>query len=151
MTSYFNACDVTIANSNHKNFYNFFDRHVCAPHVEKGSATPAFASHPVNIREARHSIEWLENTTRLRTSSSPTTASILLEWTCQEQCGSGLTASVPVSDVSAPAYASGVWPLLRLVAQRSKPLVLPPMSNASTSRWSAWPDGSGWRNNRMAA
>ena len=30
--------------------------------------------------------------------------------------GSGLTASAPVSDVSAPAYTNGVWPRLRLVS-----------------------------------
>jgi len=38
MTSYFNACDVTVANSNHKDFLCFFDVHLC-PHFEKGSAT----------------------------------------------------------------------------------------------------------------
>ena len=36
--------------------------------------------------------------------SSPTPAPSLLEWPYQEQCWSGLTASAPVSDVSAPAY-----------------------------------------------
>jgi len=38
MTSYFNACDVTVANSNHKICYNFFSTCTCAPHFEKGSA-----------------------------------------------------------------------------------------------------------------
>jgi len=39
MTSYFNACDVTVAYSNHKIFYNFFSTCTCAPHFEKGSPT----------------------------------------------------------------------------------------------------------------
>jgi len=33
--------------------------------------------------------------------------------TCQEQRGSGLTASAPVSDVSTPACTNGMWPPLR--------------------------------------
>jgi len=41
--------------------------------------------------------------------------STLLEWPFQEQCGSGLTASIPVLDVSASAYTGGVgsplWPV----------------------------------------
>jgi len=37
MTSYFNACEATVANSNHKNFLYFFDLHFC-PDFEKGSA-----------------------------------------------------------------------------------------------------------------
>ena len=41
---------------------------------------------------------------------------------CQEQSGSGLTASAMVSDISAPAYTNGVWPPLRpvSVAQKNK-------------------------------
>jgi len=35
MTSYFNACDVTVANSNHKNFLQFFDMHLCPPTLKK--------------------------------------------------------------------------------------------------------------------
>ena len=42
MTSYFNACDITVANSNHKICYNFFLTCTCAPHFEKGSATHGF-------------------------------------------------------------------------------------------------------------
>jgi len=38
MTSYFNTCDVTVANSNHKIFYSF-STCTCAPHFGKGSAT----------------------------------------------------------------------------------------------------------------
>jgi len=36
--------------------------------------------------------------------SSPKSATTLQEWPCPEQRGSGLTASLPVSGVSAPAY-----------------------------------------------
>jgi len=37
MTSYFNACDVTIANTNYKNFPYFFEVHL-RPHFEKGAS-----------------------------------------------------------------------------------------------------------------
>jgi len=40
--------------------------------------------------------------------SFPTSALPLLKWPCQEQGGSGLTASALVSDVSAPACTNGV-------------------------------------------
>jgi len=52
--------------------------------------------------------------------SSP--APTLPEWPSQEQLGSGLTASAPVSGVSAPACTNGVWPPLRpaSVAQKNK-------------------------------
>ena len=46
MTSYFNACDVTVANSNHKIRYDLFSTCTCAPHFEKGSAT-----HGVRVKE----------------------------------------------------------------------------------------------------
>jgi len=42
MTSYFNDCDVTVANTNHKIFLDFFDLDLCPPHFEKGSATYGF-------------------------------------------------------------------------------------------------------------
>jgi len=35
------------------------------------------------------------------------------EWPSQEEPGSGLTGSAPVSDVSAPACTNGVWPPLQ--------------------------------------
>jgi len=50
--------------------------------------------------------------------SYPTLAPTHLERSCQEQCGSGLTASTPVSDVSAPVYSNGVRYLLWLVWRR---------------------------------
>jgi len=47
-------------------------------------------------------------------------------WACQEQRGSGLTASAPLSDVFVPAYKNVAWPLLRLVsvAQRHRQLTM---------------------------
>ena len=50
------------------------------------------------------------------------------EWPSQEQPGSGLTASAPVSAVSAPASTNGVWPPLRQVsvAQKNKPSTMLP-------------------------
>ena len=68
--------------------------------------------------------ELLENTTRLRTfiheiGTHP-------ELAFQEQRGSDLTASAPVSDVYTPAYTKGVWSLLRLVCvvQINRPLTI---------------------------
>ena len=52
--------------------------------------------------------------------SSPTSVPTFLEWPCQEQRGSGSTASIPVLDVSAPAYTNGVWLPLRLVSVGQK-------------------------------
>ena len=71
----------------------------------------------------RWKAEWADNTTILRTFIPD--LGTLLEWPCQKQRGSGLTASAPVSDVSALAYTYGVWrPLLRPVnvaqVQRNK-------------------------------
>ena len=77
-----------------------------------------------------------------------------LEWPFQEQRETRLTASVTMSDVSAPAYTNGLWPLLRPVsmAQKNKTsTILSPMFNPSTSPWTAQPDSSGWRDNRLAA
>jgi len=55
--------------------------------------------------------------------SSPTSAPTPQEWSSKEEPGSGLTASAPVSDLSAPACANGVWPPLRSVSvvQKNKP------------------------------
>jgi len=44
MMLYFSACDVTVANSNHKNFLYFLTC-TCAPHFEKGFATHAHTSN----------------------------------------------------------------------------------------------------------
>jgi len=54
---------------------------------------------------------------------SPTSALTPLEWPCQEQRGSGSSTSTPVSNVSAPAYINGAWPLLQIVSvvQRNRP------------------------------
>jgi len=51
-----------------------------------------------------------------------------LEWPSQEEPGSGLTASTPVSGVSAPVCTNGVWPPLRpvTVAQKNKPSTMLP-------------------------
>jgi len=91
--------------------------------------------------------EWLDYTTRLRTVGPR-------YWhpPCQEQRGSGLTASPTVSDDSAPVYTNGLA-LLRTVdvAQINKPSTLSSISNPSASRRIVRPDGSGWWHNRMAA
>ena len=84
--------------------------------------------------------------------SSPTSAPTLLEWPCLEQRGSGLTSSAQVSDVSTPAYkqmsmtpsASWEWG----AEEQTVGHVVP---QSPTSPWIARSDGSGWRDNRMAA
>ena len=96
--------------------------------------------------------EWLENPIRLCTFIP--NIGTHLEWPgYQEQRGSGLTASAPVSDVSALAYTNGVWPLVRpvSVAQKNKRWpCCPPMSNPSTSPWTAQPDSFWWWDNWLA-
>ena len=86
--------------------------------------------------------------------STPLTGIHPLEWPSREEPGSGSTASTPVPNVSAPVCTNGVWPPLRpvSVAQKNncRPCC-PPMSNPSTSSWTAWPDGSGRWDNRMAS
>ena len=80
--------------------------------------------------------EWLDNPTRLALSSS-TPAPTLLEWPFQEQRGRGLTASAPVSDVSALAYTNGVWPPCGLWVWRRRtdrrPCCPPMSTNPATS------------------
>jgi len=55
--------------------------------------------------------------------SSPTSAPTLPGWLCQEQRGSDLTTSAPLSDASAPVCTNRVCPPLRLVslAQKNEP------------------------------
>jgi len=55
--------------------------------------------------------------------SSPTPAPTPPEWPSQKEPGSGLTASAPLLDISAPACTNVVWPPLRpvSVAQKNKP------------------------------
>ena len=76
------------------------------------------------------------------------------EWPSQEEPGSGLTASAPVSDVSAPACTNGVDLLCGLWVWRRRTNHRPycsPASNPSTSPWTAWPEGSGRWDNRIGA
>ena len=66
--------------------------------------------------------EWLENITTLHTFI-PDTSTHPPEWPSQEESGSSLTASAPMSDVSTSACINGEWPPLRpmSVAQKNKP------------------------------
>ena len=74
------------------------------------------------------------------------------EWPFQEQPGSGLTASAPVSDVSASACTNGLlcglWVWRRGTNRRP---CFPPMPSPSISSWIARPDGCGRCDKRMAA
>ena len=66
------------------------------------------------------------------------------EWPSQEEPGSGLTASAPVSDVYTPACKNGVWPPLRpvSVAQKNKPLT---MSSSNVQSIDLPIDCTAWR------
>ena len=85
--------------------------------------------------------------------SSPTLENTPPEWPSQEEPGSDLAASAPVSDVSAPVCTNGVWLPLRhvSVAQKNKPSTMSSNVQPSTSSWTAWPDGSRRWDNRMSA
>ena len=86
--------------------------------------------------------------------SLPTIALTILNWPFWEQNGSSLTASAPVSDVSATGYTNGVWLLLRLVSVAQKNILLTMLSSNVQSidlPWSARPDGFGRWDNWMAA
>ena len=65
--------------------------------------------------------EWTDSPTRLRMFITDTGTPP--EWPSQEEPRSGLTASAPVSEVSAPACTNGAWSPLRSVsvAQKNKP------------------------------
>jgi len=78
-----------------------------------------------NIRAAQWADhQWnAEWATTLQDPAFSCPAPTLSEWPSQEQPGSGLTASAPVSDLSASACTNRVWPPLRpvCVAQKNKP------------------------------
>jgi len=78
--------------------------------------------------------------------SVPTPAPTHPEWPSQEQRRSGLTASAPVSDVSAPACTNGlgVWHPLRSVsvAQKNKPST---MSSSNVQSTDLLTDCTAWR------
>jgi len=59
--------------------------------------------------------EWADNLTCLP-NFIPDTDTHPPEWPSQNVLGSGLTASAPVLDVSAPACTNGVWPPLQPVS-----------------------------------
>ena len=67
---------------------------------------------------------------------------VIFTWNLPE---SGLTASPPVSDVSAPACTNGVWPPLRSVSvARNKPSTMSSSTVQSIDPpRTTWPDGSG--------
>ena len=53
-----------------------------------------------------------------------------------------------------PAYTNGAWSFCRLLVWRrgtDRGPCCPSLSNPSNSLWSAWPNGSGWRNNWLCA
>ena len=99
--------------------------------------------------------EWMDSPTRRRIYI-PDTGTHPTEWHSQEETGSGLTASAPVSDISAPAYANGAWrPTAAACECGAKeqtvdhvvlqcPIYRPPP-------WTEWLDGSGRWYNRMFA
>ena len=93
----------------------------------------------------RWNAEWLNNTTRLRTYI-PDTGTHSSGIAFQEQRAAyRLTASAPVSDVSAPACTNVVWPPLWpvSVAQKNKPSTMFSANAQSIEPpWTARPDCS---------
>jgi len=74
------------------------------------------------VADHKWNAEWADNPKRLRTSI-PDTGTHTPGMTLTRRAWVRLTASSPVSDVSAPACTNGVWPPLRpvSVAQKNKP------------------------------
>jgi len=79
---------------------------------DNNKSTALWADHQWNA-------EWLDNTTRLRTFISDI-GTHPPEMALPIKRGTRLTASAPMSDVSAPAYTNGLWPLLRPVSESQK-------------------------------
>jgi len=78
------------------------------------TAQQLISSSDYNNKSAAHWMDHRWNTSGFRTLrdsvlSAPASAPTLPEWPCQEHRGSDLTVSTPVSDVSAPAYTSGIY------------------------------------------
>ena len=87
--------------------------------------------------------------------SYPTSAPILLEWTCQEQRRCGLTASAPVPNFSAPTYTNGYGPSVACECDAEEQafgyVVLQCPKSIDLPMDYARPDCSGWCYNRLAA
>jgi len=92
----------------------------------------------------------LQNSALLSPTPAPTP-----EWPSQEQRGSGLTATTPVSDASAPALKNGDRLLCRLwvwCKRTNRRPCCPPISNPSTSPsdctaswfWTMWQSNGCW-------
>jgi len=97
------------------------DTHLCSPHNNSSvHLTTTYVRRTGPIINGMRS-GW--RTLQVSVLSSLTPAPTLPKWLCQEQRGSGLTASAPVSNVFTPAYTNVVWHLLRLVGmvQKNKP------------------------------
>ena len=143
----FSGCQCTTSQTNR-------DTRLYPPHNNSSihlTTTTTYVRRPGRITSGKRS-GW----TTLRDSalSSPTPASTLPEWPFQAKRGSGLTASTPVSDISAPACTNAVWPLCGLWVWRrraNRRPCCPPMPKPPTSSWTARPDGSGWWDIRMTA
>jgi len=88
-------------------------RHLKSTHPLEPAAQQLISSSDGNNRSAdfwtdhRWNVKWMESITRLRAFIFD--IGTLPEWPFHEQRGSGQSASALVSDVSDPAYTSGVW------------------------------------------
>jgi len=97
-----------------------------ARHLKSGQPCALAAKHLISPSDDNNIVRrsgWITDGMRsgwrtLRDSvlSSPTSPPTLLECPCQEQRGSDLTTSAPLSNVSTPAYANRVWSILQLVS-----------------------------------
>jgi len=127
------------------------DTHLCSPH----NISSVHLTKTNEVRPSERITDGIPSDWRTLPDSvyQPiTSAPTLLDWPYQDQHGSGLIAAASVSDVSAPACTNGIWPLLRLVSvvQRNTPLTMLSSTVQSIPR-TAWPEGSGWCDNRIAS
>jgi len=100
------------------------DTHLCPPHNNSSvHLTTTYVWRTGRITSVNRSGWTTLRDSVVKLLSSPTPAPTLPEWPSQEEPASGLTASAPVSEASAPACTNGVWPSLPpvSVSQTNKP------------------------------
>ena len=139
------------------------------PYIRCSCKAPQIETHICTRRTTTHQFFWRQHRCGAVGGQSHKTPhfnsrhryTLPPEWPSQEEPGSGITASAPVSDVSAPACTSScllpvqmwygllcdLWVWHRTNRRPRRPT----LSNSSTSPRTARPDGSGQCDNRMAS
>jgi len=98
-----------------------WDTHLHPPHSNSSVYLTTTAYVRRTERITNKNPQWADNPKRLLVFI-PDTGTHTPEWPSQEEPGSGLTASAPVSDVSAPVCTNGLWAHLRpMSVSQNKP------------------------------